>query len=70
MGCNRCKMICIDQETAQEGKEPLLTLAKFRRTKGKILFGVHANHVAMSSMQPFRIRRDSTVLATQASESE
>lgn len=31
--CNRCKMICIDQETGKEGKEPLLTLATFRRDR-------------------------------------
>lgn len=45
--CNRCKMICIDQQTGILGREPLLTLASYRRTKGKILMGVHA--VATSS---------------------
>lgn len=41
-GCNRCQMINIDQSTgrSQEGSNPLLTLASYRRSKGKILFGL------------------------------
>ncbi|KAF6170534.1 hypothetical protein GIB67_031942 [Kingdonia uniflora] len=41
-GCNRCQMINLDQRTGQATtlKEPLATLASFRRVKGKILFGV------------------------------
>lgn len=41
-GCNRCQMINIDQESgeAQKSKEPLATLASYRRVQGKILFGV------------------------------
>jgi uncharacterized protein YcbX len=53
--CNRCKMICVDQETANEGKEPLLTLASYRRNKGKILFGSHANHLRSSPL-PHKIK--------------
>jgi len=34
-------MICIDQRTAVMGKEPLFTLAKYRRENGRILFGIH-----------------------------
>jgi hypothetical protein len=45
-------MICVDQETATEGKEPLLTLASYRRNKGRILFGVHAEHTAQLSSSP------------------
>jgi len=47
--CNRCKMICIDQKTGTIGKEPLLTLSKFRREKGKILFGIHLSHIRNES---------------------
>ncbi|KAL0912300.1 hypothetical protein M5K25_018264 [Dendrobium thyrsiflorum] len=41
-GCNRCQMINIDQESGevQKSKEPLATLASYRRVQGKILFGV------------------------------
>jgi len=37
--CNRCQMICIDQDTGEKSKEPLLTLAS---TRGhKIHFGIY-----------------------------
>eukprot|EP01132_Coremiostelium_polycephalum_P001270 gene1270-1599_t len=39
--CNRCKMICINQKMGIEEKEPLATLATYRRNKGKIIFGQH-----------------------------
>lgn len=38
--CARCVMTTIDQETGEKsGKEPLLTLNKFRKAGNKILFG-------------------------------
>ena len=37
--CARCAMTTIDQDTAEKGKEPLLTLSKYRRVETKILFG-------------------------------
>ncbi|UJR86944.1 MOSC domain-containing protein [Sandaracinus amylolyticus] len=40
--CDRCVITTIDPATAIAGKEPLRTLAKFRRTAdGKVLFGVN-----------------------------
>ncbi|KAL4200828.1 hypothetical protein AMTRI_Chr02g255600 [Amborella trichopoda] len=41
-GCNRCQMINISPWSGQVqmSKEPLATLASFRRVQGKILFGV------------------------------
>ncbi|KAK0597739.1 hypothetical protein LWI29_028205 [Acer saccharum] len=41
-GCNRCQMINIflKDEQVQKSNEPLATLASYRRTKGKILFGI------------------------------
>ena len=41
-GCNRCNMINVDQVTGQfpASGEPLVTLASYRRVKGKIFFGV------------------------------
>ncbi|CAH1176408.1 unnamed protein product [Phaedon cochleariae] len=41
--CTRCHMICIDQETGNTSKEPLLTLSK--ELKGKIRFGVYLSLV-------------------------
>jgi uncharacterized protein len=37
--CARCVMTTIDPKTAQTGKEPLKTLATYRRQDNKILFG-------------------------------
>jgi uncharacterized protein YcbX len=37
--CARCVMTTIDQETTAKGKEPLKTLAGYRRKGSKILFG-------------------------------
>lgn len=37
--CVRCVMTTIDPQTAHKGKEPLKTLATYRRVENKILFG-------------------------------
>ncbi len=37
--CSRCAVTTVDQATGVMGKEPLLTLAKYRLHQGKILFG-------------------------------
>lgn len=39
--CRRCQMICVDQRTAVKDEEPFVTLAKTRRSEGKVWFGVH-----------------------------
>eukprot|EP01122_Echinamoeba_exundans_P014892 TRINITY_DN685_c0_g1_i1.p1 TRINITY_DN685_c0_g1~~TRINITY_DN685_c0_g1_i1.p1 ORF type:complete len:777 (-),score=86.53 TRINITY_DN685_c0_g1_i1:140-2470(-) len=38
--CNRCSMICVDKNTGQIKREPLRTLASYRRDNGRIPFGV------------------------------
>ena len=39
--CTRCEMVCTDQLTGRaSGSEPLLTLAAFRRRRGRITFGL------------------------------
>ncbi|PWZ07878.1 Molybdenum cofactor sulfurase [Zea mays] len=45
-GCNRCQMINLYQSSGQviKSKEPLATLASYRRKHGKILFGVLLNY--------------------------
>ena len=40
-GCRRCQMVCIDQATGEKNGEPFITLAKTRRNKGQVFFGVH-----------------------------
>ena len=41
-GCPRCIVTTIDQSTGQRGKEPLRTLARYRRNgAGDVLFGQH-----------------------------
>lgn len=40
--CGRCQIITIDQATAEPGKEPLKTLASFRKNEAKVLFGMNA----------------------------
>jgi uncharacterized protein YcbX len=40
--CARCVITTIDQDSGVQGKEPLRTLANFRKNNGKILFGQNA----------------------------
>ncbi|KFA50191.1 hypothetical protein S40293_03714 [Stachybotrys chartarum IBT 40293] len=42
--CQRCQMLCIDQETGEKKQEPFATLAKTRRFNGKVYFGAHMRH--------------------------
>ncbi len=37
--CDRCSITTVEQSLGIRGKEPLPTLAKYRRSNGKILFG-------------------------------
>lgn len=37
--CTRCEMVCIDAATLTRTREPLKTLASYRRKQGRILFG-------------------------------
>jgi uncharacterized protein len=42
--CSRCTITTVDQRTATTGKEPLRTLARFRRAGNKVLFGQNLIH--------------------------
>ena len=42
--CARCAITTVDQESAAKGKEPLRTLARFRRAGNKVLFGQNLIH--------------------------
>ncbi|HEY1698691.1 MAG TPA: MOSC N-terminal beta barrel domain-containing protein [Trebonia sp.] len=39
--CDRCVFTTIDPDTAEKGREPLVTLARHRRWDGKIWFGMN-----------------------------
>lgn len=42
--CSRCAVPTIDPETAQTGKEPLMTLNRLRKWQNKVYFGQNAIH--------------------------
>lgn len=42
--CARCVITTVDQETAAAGKEPLRTLARFRKVGSNVLFGQNLIH--------------------------
>ncbi|OJJ44521.1 hypothetical protein ASPZODRAFT_153458 [Penicilliopsis zonata CBS 506.65] len=46
--CQRCQMVCVDQFSGVRRDEPFSTLAKTRKSDGKVLFGRHA---ALSSWE-------------------
>ncbi|NQV42030.1 MAG: MOSC domain-containing protein [Candidatus Marinimicrobia bacterium] len=45
--CARCQVTTIDQETGASSKEPLKTLATYRKQDGKVMFGM--NLIALSA---------------------
>jgi uncharacterized protein YcbX len=42
--CDRCVVTTTDQSTAERGREPLKTLAAYRRRGGKVMFGQNVLH--------------------------
>ncbi len=59
--CSRCIMTTINQETGEKkGKEPLLTLNKFRKAGNKILFG---QNVIVSQLGTVSVGDNVTVLS-------
>lgn len=48
--CVRCVLTTIDQRTAEVGKEPLRTLATYRRTPDGVVFGINAAHTARGTL--------------------
>jgi uncharacterized protein YcbX len=40
--CGRCVLITVNQQTAEQGKEPLATLASYRTVNNKVYFGQNA----------------------------
>lgn len=52
-GCNRCQVInlTLNAGQVQKSKEPLATLASYRRVKGRILFGILLKYVSVNGEQ-------------------
>jgi uncharacterized protein YcbX len=48
--CARCVMTTINQTTAEKGKEPLRTLARYRADNNKILFGQNLIHHSLGRL--------------------
>lgn len=42
--CSRCVTTTVDQQTARKGREPLVTLSKYRRVEKKVLFAQNLIH--------------------------
>lgn len=49
--CARCVITLVDQQTAATGKEPLRTLARYRRRGGEVFFGQNLIHDATGTMR-------------------
>jgi uncharacterized protein YcbX len=49
--CARCAITTVDQRTAATGREPLRTLATFRREGKKVLFGQYLVHNEMGTLR-------------------
>lgn len=49
--CARCPITTVDQATAERGKEPLRTLAQFRRVARGVLFGQNLIHHSPGTIQ-------------------
>jgi uncharacterized protein YcbX len=49
--CDRCVVTTTDQATGGRGVEPLRTLATFRRTNGKVLFGQNLVHTGTGRLR-------------------
>ena len=56
--CERCKVITVDQESAETTREPLKTLATFRRLpSGGVVFGQNAIHQGPGSLRVGQVLR-------------
>ncbi len=49
-GCPRCAVTTIDQKTGARGKEPLRTLATYRKIDGEVFFGRNLIHDALGTV--------------------
>jgi len=50
-GCPRCAITTVDQRTGVRGKEPLRTLATYRKSGGEVFFGRNLIHDALGTVR-------------------
>jgi uncharacterized protein len=48
--CKRCDIVTTDQKTGERGKEPLATLATYRRSGGGVMFGMNYVHLTQGTI--------------------
>jgi uncharacterized protein len=49
--CARCVITTTDQATTERGQEPLRTLARYRKSWGKVMFGQNAVHETLGRLR-------------------
>jgi uncharacterized protein len=49
--CARCVVITVDPATGEKGKDPLRTLATFRKRDGKVFFGQNLVHLGTGALR-------------------
>ena len=49
--CSRCAVTTVDQRTGARGKEPLRTLATYRKSEGEVFFGRNLIHDALGTVR-------------------
>ncbi|HEY8946730.1 MAG TPA: MOSC N-terminal beta barrel domain-containing protein, partial [Polyangiaceae bacterium] len=49
--CDRCAVTTVDPDSAERGKEPLRTLAKYRQEDGKVWFGMNLIHEGVGTLR-------------------
>jgi len=49
--CPRCAITTVDQRTGARGKEPLRTLATYRKSEGEVYFGCNLIHDALGTVR-------------------
>lgn len=59
--CGRCAITTVDQATGDRGREPLATLATYRRSDGRLLFGQNLVHEGTGVI---RVGDEATVVET------
>jgi len=49
--CPRCAITTVDQESGERGKEPLKTLATYRKAEGEVWFGRNLIHTSLGTVR-------------------
>lgn len=60
-GCDRCKMINVNQSTGKKSGEPFLTLSKLYKDEEKTPFGIFLIHDPKLSVEPYTLSIGDTI---------